>query len=109
MIKRIERLYIKNYVDFSKIQKRCEYCVFTSLEGELTSIEKESIYQYMKHKGVNTDFNNFCYILCIYIYHMLSKLPIEDLINDKDLNSCLEGNEKILKICKKDFNQMEIE
>lgn len=40
---------------------------------------------------------------------MLSKLPIEDLINDKELNSCLEGNEKILKICKKDFNQMEIE
>lgn len=63
----------------------------------------------MKHKGVNTDFNNFCYILGIYIYHMLSKLPIEDLINDKDLNSCLEGNEKILNLCKKGFNQMEIE
>ena len=109
MIKKIKRLYINNYVDFSKIQKRCKYCVFTSLERELSSTEKKSIYQYMEHKGVNTDFNNFCYILCIYIYHMLSKLPIEDLINDKELNSCLEGNEKILKICKKDFNQMEIE
>ena len=92
-----------------KFKKRCKYCVFTSLERELSSTEKESIYQYMEHKGVNTDFNNFCYILCIYIYHMLSKLPIEDLINDKKLNSCLEGNEKNLKICKKDFNQMEIE
>lgn len=109
MIKKIRRLYINNYVDFNKITKRCKYCVFTSLEGELTSIEKESIYQYMKHKGVNTDFNNFCYILCIYIYHMLSKLSIEDLIKDKDLSSCTKGNEKILNLCRKGFIQMEIE
>ena len=40
MIKKIKRLYINNYVDFSKIQKRCKYCVFTSLEREFSSIEK---------------------------------------------------------------------
>lgn len=109
MIKKIRRLYINNYVDFNKITKRCKYCVFTSLRGELTSIEKESIYQYMKYKGVNIKSKSFCYILGIYIYHMLSKLPIEYLIKDKDLSSCAKGNEKILNLCRKGFNQMEIE
>ena len=63
----------------------------------------------MKYKGVNIKSKNFYYILGIYIYHMLSKLPIEDLIKDKDLSSCTKGNEKILNLCKKCFNQMEIE
>lgn len=109
MIEKIKRLYIDNYIDFNKVPADCKNCVFTYLEKELSSEEQESIYQYMRYKDVDTETNCFCYVLSVYIYHMLSKLPIEDLINDKDLNNCIKGNEKILKICIKDFNRMEIE